>query len=136
MMYRLGISIFWLPMINRGIEGPVPVQTWVVVLGGIPTVFLSTLIVPSVYFQFTTIGSLRIPAVLHDAPVTICLHRTATTACRALPLFATPSAVVWLTNGMTPWMISGISLFINNLCGEFPLVVLLSVIIPLFKSLV
>ena len=48
--------------------------------------------------------------------------------------FATPSAVIWLTDGMTPWMIAGISLFVNNLCGEFPLVVSVSVIFLSFPS--
>ena len=105
-------------------------------MGGIPTVFLSTGIVPPVSFQFTTGGSLRTPAALQVAPVTISLWRTARTACNTLPLVATPSMVVWLTSGMTPWIIAGIYLFINNLCGEFNLVVSASVIFPLFPSLV
>ena len=33
----------------------------------------------------------------------------------------------WLTGGMMNGMIAGISLFVNNLCGEFPLVVSVSV---------
>ena len=41
-MDRLGLSTFWILMIIGGTEGPVPVQTSLLVLGGIPTVFLST----------------------------------------------------------------------------------------------
>ena len=135
-MERLGPSIFWLPMIIEGTEGPVPVQTWILVLGGITMVFLSTGIVPPVSFQFTTGGSLRKPAALRVAPVTIFLWRTACTACNALPLVATPSTVVSLTGRMTPCMITRISLFVNNLCGDFPLVVSVSVIFTFFPSLV
>ena len=128
MMDRLGPSIFWIPVLIGGTEGPVPVRTWVVFMGGIPTVFLSTIIVPPVSFQFTTVGYLRTPAALRVAPVRISLWRTERTACKFLTLVATPYAVVWLTGGMMPWMIAGISLFINNLCGEFTLVVSVSVI--------
>ena len=81
-------------MLIGGTEVPVPVQNWVVVLGGIQTVFLSTGIVPPVSFQFTTGGSMRTFAALHVAPVTIYLWITACTACKALPLVATPSAVI------------------------------------------
>ena len=52
-MDRLVPLILWLHMLIWGIEGPVPAQTWLVVLGGITTVFLSTVIVPPVSFQFT-----------------------------------------------------------------------------------
>ena len=117
MMDRLGPSIFWLPMLIGGTEGPVLVRTWFVVLEDIATVFLSTRIVPLVSLQFVTGGSLRTPAVLRVAPVTISVWRTALTACRALLLVAIPSEVVWLTGGMTRWMIAGISLYVNNLCG-------------------
>ena len=41
-MDRLGPSIFWLPMLIGEAEVPVLVRTLVVLLGGIPTVFLST----------------------------------------------------------------------------------------------
>ena len=121
-MDRLGPSIFWLPMLIGGTKGPVPFQTWVVVRGDIPTVFLSTLIVLIMYFKFITGGYLRTPAVLDVAPITISLWITASTPCKALLLVATPSEVIWLTRGMTPCMIAGISLFVNNVCGEFPLV--------------
>ena len=104
-------------MIIGGTEGPVPVQTGVVALGGITAVFLSCGIGPLVFFQFITGGSLITPAALHVAPVTISLWRTARTACKSLPLVATPPAVVWLTDGMTPWMIAGIYMFVNNFRG-------------------
>ena len=91
--------------------------------GGIPTVFLSTGIGLLAFFQFITGGSLRTLAVLRVAPVTISLWRTARTACKSPLLVVNPSVVVWLTRGMMPWMIAEISLFVNNLCGEFMLVV-------------
>ena len=135
-MGRLVPSILWLPVPIGGTEGPVPVQTWLVALGVIPAVFLSRGISPLASFQFTNGGSLRTPAVLHVAPVTISLWRTTRTACKTLQLVATPSTVVWLNGGVTPCMISGISLFINNLCGKFALVVSVSVVFPFFPSLV
>ena len=135
MMDRLVTSIFCLPMLTEGTEGPVSVQTVVVVLGGISMVFLSTGNFPPASFQFTTGGSLRTTAALHVAPVTIYLWITARNTCKNLPIVATPSAVVWLTGGMTPCIIAGISLFVNNLCGKFPLVVSVSVIFLSFLSL-
>ena len=87
------------------------------VLGGIMTVFLSRAIGPLASFQFTTGGYLKTPAELHVVPMTISLWGTTRTACKALPLVATPSAVVWLTDGMTTGMIAGIYRFVNNLCG-------------------
>ena len=127
-MDRLRPSIFWRPMLTGGTDGPVTFQTWVLVWGGIPTVFLSTGIVPPLSFQFTTGGYIKTPAALCVAYVTISLWRTALTACKSFPLVATPSAVVWLTGGMTPRMISGISMFVNNLCGNFSSVVSVSLI--------
>ena len=135
-MDYLGTSIVCLPMLIGETEGTVPDRTWVVVLGSITTVFLSTRIVPPVSFQFTIGGSLITHAALHIAPVTIYLWRTARTARKTPPLVTTPSAVVWLNDRMTPWIISGISLFANNLCGEFPLIVSVSVIFLSFPSLV
>ena len=135
-MDSLGPSIFWLPMTIGEVEGPVPVRNWVVVLGSITTVFLSTGIGPLASSQFFTGGSLRTPAVLHVKPVTIYLQRTIHTTRKAPLLVVNPSVVVWLTGGITPWTITGIYLFINNLCGEFPLVVSVSVIFLLFPSLV
>ena len=115
-MDRLEPSIFWIHMLTGGTEGSVPVQTWVVVLGGILEVFLSTGIVLLVSFQFITGGYLITPATLRVVPLTISLLRTARTAYKTHPLVATPSAVVWLIAGITPWMIPGISLFHNYLC--------------------
>ena len=132
----LGPSIFWRPMLIGGTDGSVPVQTGVVVMGVITAVFLSRRIGSLVSFPFTTGGSFRTTAVLRIAPVTISLWRTALTACKALPLVATPSVVVWLTSGMTNGMIAGIYWFVNNLCGNFPLVVSVSVIFLFFLSLV
>ena len=135
-MDRLGPSIFWLHMLIGEAEGPVLVRTWVVVLGGIPKVFSSTGISPLMSFQFITGGSIRTTAVLRVAPGTISLWRTGRTACKAPLLVATPYVVVWLNGGMMPWMIAEISLFVNNLCGEFSLVVSLSVMFLSFPSLV
>ena len=91
--------------------------------GGIPTVFLSTGIGLLAFFQFITGGYLRSSTVLSVVSMTISLCITVCTACKVPLLVATLSTVVWLTEGMTPWMISGISLFVKNLCREFPLVV-------------
>ena len=44
MMNLLVPSILWLHMLVGGTEGPVPVRTWLVVLGGILKVFISTLL--------------------------------------------------------------------------------------------
>ena len=136
MIDRLGPSIFWLPMLIGDTEVPVPVQTGVVVLGDIPNVFLSRGIDLLASLQFITGVSLRTPAVLRVATIIISLWRTARNACKSLPLVATPSVFVWLTDRMTAGMISGISRFVNNLCGKFPLVLSVSVIFLFFPSLV
>ena len=107
-MDSLGTSILWIAMLSRGAEGTVPVRTWVVLLEGILTVFISTGIAPLASFQFTTGESLRKTTAMRVAPATISLWRTARTAWKFHPLVATPSAVVCLTGGMTPWMIAGI----------------------------
>ena len=120
-MVRLGPSIFWLPMLIGWTEGPVPVKTGVVVLGGITEVFLSRGIFPLASYQFTTGGYFRTPTSLRVAPVTIYLWRTARTPCKSLSLVATPPTLVWLNGKMTTRMIAGISRFVNNLCGELPL---------------
>ena len=91
------------------------------------TVFLSTGIVPSVSFQFTILGSLRTPTELCVSPVKVSLWRTTRTSWKALPLVATTPAIVCLTDETTPWIIARIYLFVNNLCGEIPLVVSVSV---------
>ena len=57
------------------------------------------------------------------------------TACKVPPLAATPSVVVWLIDGMTTGMIYGMSRLINNLCGEFLLLVSVSVTFLFFPSL-
>ena len=135
-MDRLGLSIFSLPILIGGTKGLVPLRIGVVILGGILTVFLSCVIFPLAFFQFTTEGSLRIPVEMCVLPVTISLWRTSHTACKTLPLVVTLYVVLLLTSRMTPWMITGISHFVNNLCGWFPLVVSVSVIFPFFLSLV
>ena len=135
MIDRLGPSISWLLMIIGGIEGPLPIQTEVVALGGIPTVFLSTIIVPPMRFQFTIWGSLKTCAVLCTKPVMISLWRSAHTACKVLPLVATPSTVIWLIGRMTAKMIAGIFQLLNNLSGYFPLVLSVAVtFLPFFVT--
>ena len=134
MMDRLGPSIFCLPILNGETKGPVPFRTLLVVMGFIPTVFLSTWIGLLAYFQFITWGSLGTPAVLRIAPVMISLWKTVRTSCKSPLLVVTPSVVVLLTGGMTPWMIAGVSMLVNHLCGEFLLVVSVSVIFLSFPS--
>ena len=138
-MSRLGISNFWLSIIIWGTEVPVPGRTEVVDLWDIPAVFISSENVPPAPFQFSSGRSLRTPAALRVEPVEIYLRRTPCTACKTLPLVATPSTDVWLNVGMTSCMISGIAgiyLFVNNLCGEFPLLVLVSLIFSFLPPLV
>ena len=135
-MGLLGTSIFCLPIIIGGTEGPLPFRTGVVVLGGIPTVLLSLGIVPITSFQFTTGGYFRTPTALCVAPDTISLWITARNVCKALPLVKTPSAVIWLTSGMTTGTIAGIYRFVNIFCGKFTLIVSALVIFLFFLSLV
>ena len=135
-MDRIGTSISCLLMIIGWKEGPLPIRNGVVALGGIAAVFLSCGIVLLASFQFTTRGYLRTHAALHVATVTISLWRNALTACKSLILVATPSAVLRLTDRMTAGMISRIFLFVNNLFGEFTLVVSAAVNFIFFLSLV
>ena len=95
--------------------------------GGIPKVFFPCGIFPCTSFQFSIGGSLKKCAVLHVLSMTNYFERIICTAYKVPPLAATPSTVVWLTNGMTTWRTSGMSRLINNLCGKFPLVVSVSV---------
>ena len=131
-MGLLGPSISWLLLLIGETEGPVPIKTGVVALGEILIVFLSRKIVPPMFFQFTTGGSLKTRPVLRSAPVTIYLWITTRTAFKVLPLVVTPYMVVWLTGGMTDGMIDGTSRLVNNLCGEFPLVVSVIVVFLCF----
>ena len=135
-MDRLGPSIFWLPMLIGWTEGPVPVKTGVVVLGGITEVFLSRGILPLASYQFTTGGYFRTPTALCVAPDTISLWITALNVCKALPLVKTPSAVIWLNSGMKTGTIAGIYRFVNIFCGKFTLIVSALVIFLFFLSLV
>ena len=122
--------LFWVA------EDPVPIETGLVALGGIPKVFLFRRIGPLVSFQFTTKVFLITHAALCAAPMTISLWRITRTACEVVLLVTNPSAVVWLTGGMMTGMIDGIFQLVNNLCEEFPLLVSVAVIILSFPSLV
>ena len=135
-MDRLGLTIYWLPILVGETKGPVPIRTGVVVPGGISTVFLSRGIVLPVSFQFTTRGSLKTRAALRAASVTIYIERTVCTACKVPPLSATPTTFVCLARGMTTRMISRMSRLINNFCGEFSSVVPVSATFLSFPSLV
>ena len=119
----LGLTISCLLIRIGGAEIPVPVRTLVVALGDTPTVFIPIGIDLLATFQFTTRGSSKTRAVLDATTVTISSNITERTACKAPPHVKTPSVFAWWTGGTTPWMIDGISLFTNNLCGEFLLVV-------------
>ena len=135
-MEPLGLPISWLPILVGETKGPTPIRTGLVNLGGVLTVFPSRGIVLSVSLQFTTGGSLKTPAALRTASVTISFKRIVHTAWIVPPLIATPSVVFWLINRMMTGMISGMSRLINNLCGEFPLVVSVSVTFIFYPSLV
>ena len=134
-MDRLGPSIYWLLMLIGGTEGPVLIRTELVALVGILTVFLYRGVFPPMSFQFSTVGSLSTSSALRAAPVTIYLWRTVRSACKSLPISATPSTVVWLTDRMTDGVISWMIRLINSLCGNFPLVVSVSATFIFFPSL-
>ena len=118
----LGLPISWSLIQIGGAEVPVPVRILVVDLGDTLKVFISIGISLLAKFQFTTGRSLKTRAALGAAPVKISSNRTVRKSCKAVPHVKTPYAIVWWTRGITPWMIAGISLFANNLCGEFLLV--------------
>ena len=119
----LGLPIFWILMRIGGAEVSVPIITWVVLLGNTQTVFISIGISQFAYFQFTTGRSLKTCAALGIVLVTISSKWTVCNTCKSPPLVETSSPVAWWTGGMISWTIAGISLFTNNLCWEFPLVV-------------
>ena len=133
-MDPLGLPIFWLSILVGETKGPEPIQTGVVNLGDILKVFPSRGFVLSVSFQFTTVGSLKIHAPLRVASVTISLELIVWRACKFPLISATPPEIRG-AGGMKTGMISGTIRLINNFCGEFPLVVSLSLTFLFFPSL-
>ena len=122
MMDRLGLSISCLHMIFGETEGPAPIQTGVVNLGGVLMVFPYHGIVLSVSLHFTTVWSFKSHASMYATLVTISFKIIVRHACKVPPLAATPSSVIWLISGMTTGKISRMSRLINSLCGEFSVV--------------
>ena len=78
------------------------------------------------------VGYLKICAPLRAPSVTISLEPIIWCACKVPLLTANPSAIHG-ASGMTTEMISGMIRLINNFCGEFPLVVSVSVNFPFFS---
>ena len=75
-------------------RGSITIPNWGGKSVGVPTVFLSHGIVPSMSFQFTNGGSLKTCAAMCAASVTIYFGRIVRTECKVPPLSATPPAVV------------------------------------------
>ena len=132
---RINMPISWILIRIGSTEVPVPVKNWVLALGDTPGVFISIVIGLLATLQFTTKGSLKTRSALGAAPVKIPFDRTICTPRKAPPHIETPYTVDWWTGGMTSWMIAGIFLFVNNLCGEFTLVVYVAIFGLLLVSL-
>ena len=150
----MGVSNGWASLIHWGPMDPLGLMiSWLLVLIGEPVVLppirtgeanlvdpMSVLpsrgVVPSVPCRLASAGVCKSCAALHNASVTISFKRIVWHACKFSSLPAASSVIVWSIGGIAAGMISGMSLLINNLCGEFLLVVSVSVTFLFFPSLV
>ena len=135
-MDPLGLIISWLPFVIREPVVLPPIQTGEVNLVYPMSVFLSHGLVLSMPFRLTSVGVRKTCAALRAVSVTIYFKRIVWRACKVSPLPAASSAIVWSTSGIVTGMISGMSWLINNLRGDFLLVVSVSETFCFFTSLV
>ena len=131
-MGPLGILISFLLFLVGETEVPPLIRTGGVNLEGLMEVFLSRGIFLSVSFRFTTTWFWKARALLHAASVTISFNTIVWRAWKVLLLSADPSAI----GGSIYEMLNEMVRLINKFCGEFPLVVSVSVIFLFFLSLV
>ena len=135
-MYPLGLIISWLLVLIGELVVLPPIQTGEANMLDPMAVFLSRGVVPSVPCQLTSAGVRKTCAELRATSVTISLERIVRCACKVSPLPSASSAIIWSIGRIATGMISGMSRLINNLCGEFLLVVSVSVTFIFFPSLV
>ena len=132
-MEPLGLIISWLPvLLGETVVLPL-LQTGEVNLVDPTELLTSHVVVPSVPFRRTSAGVRKICAALRTASVTTSFETIIRRACKVSPLPATSSTIVWSIGGMTTGMMSGMSPLINNLRGEFLLVVSVSVTFLFFS---
>ena len=113
-------------------------QIWTgeVNLAAATAVFPSRGVVPYLPLLFTSHWVRKIRAPLRATSVTISFDRTVWYASKVSLILDTSYVIVWSIVWIAPGMIFGMSRLRIKLCGEFPLVVSISVIFPSFLSLV
>ena len=131
-MDPLGQIISWLPFLIGELVVLPPIQTGEANLVDPMTVLPSHGVVLSVPCRITSAGFRKTRAALRAVSVTIYSKRIVRSACKVPPLPEEYSVIVWSIGGIA----TGISRLINNLCGEFPLVVSGPVTFLFFPSLV
>ena len=87
-------------------------------------------------YRLTSTGVRKTHAALRITSVTISFERIVRRACKVSAFTAAASAIFWSIGRIVTGMISEMSRLINNFCGEFLLVVSVSVTFTFFQSLV
>ena len=134
-MDPLGLIIYWLPVMLGEPVILTPIRNREANLVDPMAVLPSRGVVLSVSCRLTSEGFRKTRAALRVASVTISFETIVWHTCKGSPLPAASSAIVWSIGGITTGIISGMSRLINNLHGEFPLVVSVSVTFLFFPSL-
>ena len=135
-MDPLGLIIYCFPVLLGEPVVLTPTRTGEVNLVDPMSVLPSQGVVTSVPFRIMSAGVQKTCAALRAMSVTISFEIIVQRACKLFPLPAASFAIVWLIRGITTGMIYGMSQLINNLYGEFLLVVSVSVTFMFFPSLV
>ena len=99
------------------------------------TVLSSRGVFLSVPCRITSSGVWKKRAALIAVSVAIYFERIVRHACKLSPIHAASSAIVWSIGGIETGMISEVIQLINNLCGEYPLVVCVATLGLLFGLL-
>ena len=126
-MDPLGLIISWLPVLVGEPVLLLTIQTEEVNLMELLGVFPSHGVDLSVTCWLTSAGVRKSCAALYVVSVTISIRRIVRRTYKVSPLPVASSTIVCSIIGMTTGMISGMIWLIDNWCGEFLLVVSISV---------
>ena len=133
LMDPFGLIISWIPyLVGETVVLP-PIWNGEVNLVELTEVLPYHGVVLSVPFCLTSAGVWKTHAALCAAPVTISFDRITQSTCKVSLLVASPFKAVWSIVRMTAGNISVMSRSINDLCGEFPFLVSVSVTFLFFS---
>ena len=135
-MDPLGLIIYWLPVLIWELVVLPSIKTGEANLVDPMSVLPSCEVVLYVRFRLRSAGVWKTRTSMCAVSVMISFERIVSQACKISPLLAASSTIVWPIEGIATGIIYGMSRLINNLCGEFLLVVSVSVTFLIFTSLV